>query len=321
MNQQLLELLQQSEGYCSGEAISEQLGITRSAVWKQINQLRREGYEIDSVPRRGYFLQPGYLNQHKIKAGLRGKAIGRELYLAACVSSTNDWAGDMSGKAADGSVFLAERQTKGRGRRGKIWDSPLKEGLFFSVLLYPPIAPCQVMRITLCAGLAVCKGVYDVTGIMPGIKWPNDIVLNGKKLCGILAEMRAEAERIVHVVIGIGMNVNQRSFPEELKEIATSLRMHTDREWDRNQLAAAVCSRLEEYEQLLAEDRLPIEEYRSLCVTLGREVRVSSVLEEYQAKAVDITEGGELVVELPDGRKKTVGAGEVSVRGLLGYSD
>ncbi len=321
MNQRLLELLQQSEGYCSGEALSKKLGITRSAVWKQMKQLREEGYLIHSSSKKGYCLEKGYLNRHEIMEGLQGTKIGRELYLSSCVSSTNEWASEMSGQAADGSVFLAECQTKGRGRKGRIWSSPFKEGLFFSVLLYPPIAPFQVMRITLCAGMAVCKGIYDVAGVMPEIKWPNDIVLDGKKLCGILAEMRAEAERIVHVVIGIGINVNQTSFSEELSSIATSLRLHTGREWNRNQLAAAVCSRLEDYVQLLLEDKFLIEEYRGMCVTLGKEVRVKSVLEEYQAKAVDITDHGELLVELPGGSRKAVGAGEVSVRGLLGYSD
>lgn len=321
MNHRLLELLQETEGYCSGEKLSESLGISRSAVWKQMNQLREEGYEIESVSRKGYRLKEGYLNKKRICAALSGTKIGQELYLLPSVSSTNDWACEMSGKAADGSVFLAEQQTKGRGRRGKTWISSLKEGLFFSVLLYPPLAPWQVMRITLCAGMAVCKGIYDVTGIQPGIKWPNDIVLEGKKLCGILAEMRAEAERILHVVIGVGVNVNQQKFPEELSEIAASLRIYTGREWDRNQIAAAICNRLEEYEQLLWEDRLPMEEYRTMCVTIGREVRVSSVLEEYRAKAIDVTENGELVTELSDGSRKTVGAGEVSVRGLFGYSD
>ena len=321
MNQRLLELLQQSEGYCSGEILSEQLGITRSAVWKQINQLREEGYEITSIPRKGYYLKPGYLNCKEIKNWLRGNKIGRHLYVAPSVTSTNDWACEMSGHAEDGSVFLAECQTKGRGRQEKFWSSTLKEGLFFSILLYPPMAPCHVMRMTLCAGMAVCKGIFDVTGIMPGIKWPNDVVWNGKKLCGILSEMRAEAERIIHVIIGIGINVNQKSFSEELNGIGTSLQIITGQEWNRNHLLAAICNRFEEYEQLLLENRLPMDEYRQMCMTLGKKVHVISVLEEYEATAMDVTDEGELIVELPQGVKKSVGSGEVSVRGLLGYSD
>lgn len=243
----------------------------------------------------------------------------RQIYTAESVSSTNDWAASMSGNALDHSVFLAENQKMGKGRLGRTWESSDGGGLFLSVLEYPLLPPRQVMKLTLCAAMAVCRGIQDVTGFTPGIKWPNDIVLKGKKVCGILSEMRAEGERIVHVVIGIGVNVNQTKFPEELIGIATSLRLITGKEWDKNQLVAAICNRLDEYEAFLNDNSFPIEEYRSLCITLNNEVRVISVDTEYSAKAISVTEEGELVVQLPDGSQKNIGSGEVSVRGLFGY--
>lgn len=243
----------------------------------------------------------------------------RKVFVAECVDSTNLWAASMSGKEENGSLFLAERQSAGRGRRGRTWDSS-EEGLFLSILEYPQLQSEQVMRLTLCAGLAVCRGMEDVTGITPNIKWPNDIVLNGKKVCGILAEMRAEGEKIKHVVIGIGVNVNQTEFPRELNSIATSLRLETGKEWDKNQLAFAICNRLDEYECYLKEGCFPIEEYKNLCVTLNRQVRVITVDSEYSAKAISVTKDGELIVQLADGSQKIIGSGEVSVRGLFGYA-
>lgn len=317
----LLALLQQSPEGCSGQALSREMGVSRSAVWKHVNRLREAGYEITSAPGRGYALRRGYLDAAAITRHLTTRTVGREIYIGATVSSTNDRAREQSGQAGDGAVFCAERQLQGRGRLGRTWDSPMGEGLFMSVLQYPALPPMQVMGLTLCAGLAVCRGIEDVTGVQAMIKWPNDIVLEGKKLCGILAEMQAEAERIVHVVIGIGINVNQEAFPEELSQKGISLRQATGRAWDRNALAAAVCNRLEEYEELLFRGAFPMAEYRERCVTLHREVRVCSVAGEYTARAVEVTENGELVVELPDGSRRTVGAGEVSVRGLFGYAE
>ncbi|MBE7042133.1 MAG: biotin--[acetyl-CoA-carboxylase] ligase [Ruminococcaceae bacterium] len=260
--------------------------------------------------------QSGALNEKTISEHLVKK---REVFVKKETTSTNDWAASVSRKAKDGSIFLAERQTKGRGRRGRSWQSDEGGGLFLSVLEYPTLSPNHVSRLTLCAAMAVCRGIGDVTGVLPGIKWPNDIVLNGKKVCGILSEMRAEGEKIIHVVIGIGVNVNQTEFPKELNQIATSLTLETGKEWNKNYLVSAICNRLDEYETFLKENKFPIEEYRTHCVTLGREVCVISVGEEYSAKAISVTEDGELVVCLPDGSPKTIGSGEVSVRGLFGY--
>ncbi len=316
MNHSLLDLLQQSQKFNSLRQIAEGLGVEKNEAKQQIKQLQKAGYQIQFCCFKGYRLKKGYLNPRVISSLLKTE---REVFVAANTTSTNDWAASMSGKTEGGSIFLAERQTKGRGRRGRQWESPFGEGLFLSVLEYPALPPCQVMKLTLCAGMAVCKGIEDVTGILPDIKWPNDIVLEGKKVCGILAEMKAVAEGMVHVVIGIGVNVNQTKFPKELNQIATSLKLITGKEGDKNRLAAAICNRMEEYEGMLRQNGFPMEEYRKLCVTLGREVRVIRVDSEYSAKALTVTEDGELVVLLPDGTQQTISSGEVSVRGLFGY--
>ena len=316
MNQSLLDLLQQSQKFHSLRQIAESLDVKKNEAEHQIRQLQKTGYQIQFHCLKGYRLKKGYLNSRVISSLLKTE---REVFVTANTTSTNDWAASMSRKSEVGSIFLAEQQTRGRGRQGRQWDSPFGEGLFLSVLGYPDLPPCQVMKLTLCAGMAVCKGIEDVTGMSPQIKWPNDIVLEGKKVSGILAEMKAEAEQILHVVMGIGVNVNQTKFPKELNQIATSLKRITGKEWDKNRLAAAICNRMAEYEELLRNHCFPMEEYRKLCVTLGREVRVIRVDSEYSAKALTVTDEGELVVQLPDGAQQTISSGEVSVRGLFGY--
>lgn len=243
----------------------------------------------------------------------------RQVFVTHTTSSTNDWAAECSGEAKNGSLFLAEQQTKGRGRQGRVWESACGEGLFLSVLQYPSLPPEQVMKLTLCGALAVCNGIEVLTGLAPMIKWPNDIVIGNKKVCGILTEMKVSGERPVHVVTGIGVNVNQKSFPKELQQIATSFFLETGKEWDKNQLTAAICDSLYEMQNLLEDNRFPMEDYRRRCVTLGREVRVISPLGEYPATALEVTENGELIVALADGTRQQVVSGEVSVRGLFGY--
>lgn len=316
MNQALLNLLQKSQGFCSLKQIAEGLGVPKNEAKKQIKQLQKTGYQISYCYLKGYRLKNGYLNSNTISALLKKE---RQVFVTSEISSTNDWAASFSGQATHGSLFLAERQRDGRGRRGRKWESPFGEGLFMSVLEYPSLPSEQVMRLTLCAGVAVCRGIFDITGLLPQIKWPNDIVLDGKKVCGILAEMQAEAEQIKHVIIGIGVNVNQDKFPKELQGIATSLKLVTGKEWDKNQLAAAICNRMEEVEELLQNGCFSMEEYGNLCVTLNREVRVITVESEYKATATSVTEDGELVVRLADGSERKVNSGEVSVRGLFGY--
>ena len=239
------------------------------------------------------------------------------------IDSTNRAAKELGEKGETGPcAFIADRQTGGRGRRGRSWSSPPGTGIFLSILLSPPLSPSRVPPLTLVAALAVSDAVRDVTGIVPGIKWPNDLTAGGKKLCGILTELSAERDRVRYAVVGLGINVNNDSFPEELKESAVSLKLLTGRAVKRSGLAAAVLKRFEErYGTFVSAGGFsPLKaDYEALLVNRGRTVRVLDPVSPFRGTAVGITEDGALLVETEEGLR-SVGSGEVSVRGLYGYT-
>ncbi len=322
MKEKILQLLKQASGYVSGEAISTGLGISRNAVWKHIRTLREEGYGISSVTNKGYRLDsvPDILSQAEITDGLSTKRIGQHIYYYEETDSTNNRAKQEADVAPDGSAFLAEIQTGGKGRLGRNWSSSPGVGVWTSILLKPDLPPASTVQITLLAGLAVCRTVRALSGAQALIKWPNDVVAEGKKICGILTEMSAEMERVNYIVCGIGINVNTPSFSEDLQSRAASLYTLTGKTYDRKQVARRLFEEFEAlYDQFLqdgAEAVLPA--YKEYCVTLGKEVSVLSNNETIPGKAIDITPDGCLTVETANGRI-TVNAGEVSVRGIYGY--
>lgn len=311
--------------YVSGQKISEELGVTRSMVWKVINGLREEGYEIDSVTNKGYHLVsvPDLVTEEEIQSVLDTKVFGKVIYSYEEVASTNEIAKAKAREGAkEGTVFIAESQTKGRGRLGKAWESPGGTGIWMSVVVRPNILPQDVSAITLITGLAVCKAIRETTQLPAYIKWPNDIVVNGKKVCGILTEMSAEIDRVNYVIIGIGINVNTATFPEELEEIGTSLKIESHKDYKRGDLAAKVLMALEKYYDLYKKNKslLPvIDEYKKLCITLKNEVFIVDNKEAYRADPVGIDPAGALIVNKKDGTKTVIQSGEVSVRGVCGY--
>lgn len=316
MREKILEMLKNSEDYVSGEEMSGRLGITRAAVWKHIKALRSEGYEIESVRNRGYRLKcvSDELSPERISEMLDTKYMGRKLVCSDTVDSTNEEA-KRNSDMPEGTLFIAERQTLGKGRRGRAWESPRGSGIWMSVLLKPDIPVETVSEITLAAGLAVARAAGGAL-----IKWPNDVVIGTKKLSGILTEMAAETDRIEYVICGIGINVNNETFPSELSEKATSLFIETGERHDRSALAARVMNEFEPlYERLAAGGFSAIrQEYEKLCVTLGRQVVVSRPGREFSGKAIGMRDNGALVVETEDGTAD-VASGEVSVRGMYGY--
>ena len=242
----------------SGTKIAEELRTSRSEVWRLVQQLRRAGVRIAGHPATGYQLQavPDLLLPAEVAAAARGTIFDRHVVHYYKVGSTNAAAMEAaSAGSPEGSVFIAEEQTAGRGRGSHTWHSARSAGLYFSVVLRPALTPSDALLLSLAAGLAVQSGVRSVApGLEPDLKWPNDIVLGGKKFCGILTEMNAEAMRVRHVVVGIGINVNQSSFPAELDETATSLRMVSGREWSRIALMSALLKSLDrEYCDLLGK--------------------------------------------------------------------
>ena len=236
MKHKILDILKGSEGYVSGEEISRSLNISRTAVWKHIKTLREDGYEISSSTNRGYRLgQSDVISPEEITAALDTGFIGRSVFCLEETDSTNSECKRHS-DYPDGTVFTAEIQTGGRGRRGKEWSSPKGVGAWFSVLLKPDMRPEDVSKITLIAGLAVCRAI----GCGAMIKYPNDIVIGSRKVCGILTELSAEIDAVNYIVCGIGINVNTPSFDGELQERATSLFIETGKRHSRARVIAAV---------------------------------------------------------------------------------
>lgn len=319
---EILNCLRGSEGFVSGEELSARLGVSRTAVWKNINSLRECGCVIDSVTNRGYRLaaQPDVLTREEIAVGLQTEYLAKQIFCYDTIDSTNEEAKRQAVCGAEnGSLFLAEKQTGGKGRLGRAWTSPAGSGLWFSILLRPGFLPEQTTSLTLLVGLAVCSAIRKKTGCEAEIKWPNDIVIGSKKVCGILTEMAAEMDRVDYVVAGIGINVNVASFPEELQKKATSLSMETGAAVARAELLREVLKELEFFLERQKTDAAGVaEQYRALCVSLGRRVGFTRGGTPMAGVAVDISPAGELLV-LCDGENVIpVFSGEVTVQGIYG---
>jgi len=240
----------------SGTRIAEELGTSRSEVWRAVQQLREMGVQITGHPATGYQLNamPDLLLPEILAPLITGNLIGNPIHHFFSVGSTNTEAMNAGAAGeAEGAVFLAEEQTAGRGRGGHTWDSEPSVGVYCSVVLRPPLAPADALLLSLMAGVAVVEAVQQTTNLHPDLRWPNDVLLNGKKFCGILTEMNAEATRVRYIVVGIGINVNQTSFPGELEPIATSLRMESGRAWSRVEVMAALLKSLDARYRALAQ--------------------------------------------------------------------
>jgi BirA family biotin operon repressor/biotin-[acetyl-CoA-carboxylase] ligase len=321
MRDSILKALQQ-EGHVSGEQLGERLNISRTAVWKHVNELRRIGYQIDSSPRTGYsFIKsPDLVIPEEIALGLNTTIMGRRILYREEVTSTQDEAGEAARKGAEeGVVVISERQTKGRGRKGRLWASPPREGVYFSAILRPNLRPNQIIQIPLIAGVAVCKAIRKVTPLEPRIKWPNDIIVGGKKVAGILAEMSCDMDRVDHIVLGIGVNVNTRCslLPEPTRGIATSLAERCGEYVSRVRLVQSILAEFDAlYTVFLASgfDALR-EDWKALDSTVGSWVKVSDAEGEIKGKALDIDGEGFLLVRKENGNVKRVISGDVSLIG------
>lgn len=324
MKKKILELLQNCPDFISGQEISEHFGVSRTAVWKAIRQLEAEGYVIEAVRNKGYRMmaQPDLLTKEMIENQIHTKWAGQQLVVFEKTDSTNDQAKKMAEEGAgQGLLVVSDCQTAGKGRRGRSWDSKAGEGIFMTLLLKPDIAPGNASMLTLVMALAVRAGIAKVTGIDTQIKWPNDIVCDGKKVCGILTEMSAQIDYINYIVIGTGINVSNKTFPEEVAPTATSLYLITGVPSSRAKLIAEIMAEFETYyAQYLQTQDLSglVNEYNSHLVNRGRSVRVLDPRNEYTGVAQGINQAGELLVQTEDGIRH-VSSGEVSVRGVYGY--
>lgn len=325
MKDKILKFLKEADGYISGQELCERLGVSRTAVWKVIRQLESEGYQIEAVRNRGYRLTDNadILNEAEIRAAMKSQWLGQHVTFLEETDSTNNVVRRMAEQGApEGTLAVAEIQTAGKGRRGRSWSSPKGSGIWHSFLLRPEFAPEHASMLTLLAAMAVQKSVKDVTGLDCKIKWPNDIVVNGKKICGILTEMSTEEDSIRYVVVGIGINANTSDFPEEIRETATSLALELGHPVRRTLLINGVMCAFEEYYRIYREtlDMSRLKEiYDQELVNVEREVKVLAPCGDYTGISHGINNQGELIVELSDGTIREVNSGEVSVRGIYGY--
>ncbi len=324
---EILSLLRGREEYVSGQEICRQLGISRTAVWKGINSLKEEGYQIEAVQNRGYRLteSPDVLTEAEIGSRITGQWAGRNVEAHRRIPcSTNLRARQLADAGTPhGTLVAADVQEGGKGRRGRTWAvSPPGTSIAMSLVLRPSLSPVKAPMMTLLAALAMRDGVEQVTGLHPAIKWPNDLVLNGKKICGILTEMILEEEYIQYVVVGIGLNVNQTEFPEEIQTSATSLRMEAGHNFQRAELVARSLAAFERYYEIFLkkEDMSELqEEYNRSLAGLWGPVRVLAPGGDWGGISLGINSLGALLVRRPSGNVEAVDAGEVSVRGLYGY--
>lgn len=322
MRKKILELLRKSgERPLSGEEISRQLEVSRTAIWKHIQTLKNEGYDIESVPKKGYILKesPNRLFPQEILSRLQTRWLGHNICYRDSIDSTNTLAKGLANEGCpNGLVVVAEEQGAGKGRLSRGWISPYAKGIWFSVVLKPPFLPQEASKCTLLAAVAVVKAVNKIAGVHAAIKWPNDILLMGRKLVGILTEMNAEFGHINYVVIGTGINTNATpdDYPEDVKDIAVSVADAATEQFTRVDLLCDILKNMEDlYEKVLLDGFAPIlEEWRKYSCTLGQEVKVMAPDCTYFGKAEDIDEDGLLIVRKVDGTLEKVMAGDVSIR-------
>lgn len=325
MKEEILRLLRSADGYISGQELCNRFGVSRTAVWKAINQLKEAGYEIEAQQNKGYRLMaaPDLMTEAEIKSLMHTEWVAKEVLYFDTIDSTNTKAQELAEKGyPSGTLVVADKQESGKGRRGRSWVSPSGTGIFMTLMIKPDINPNNASMLTLVAALAVAKAITSVTGEEAMIKWPNDIVVNGKKVCGILTEMNAQFDYINHIVVGIGINVHNESFPEEISQMASSLMIEAGgKRFHRAQIIAETMSYFEQYyDTFLKTQDLSalVREYDELLVNMNKSVRVLDPKEPFDGKAMGITPKGELIVDTWESRK-LVSSGEVSVRGIYGY--
>ncbi len=319
MDEEILNLLRTYPNtFLSGEEISRRLHVSRTAIWKKMKHLRELGYEIEASTRLGYRLirAPDILSPTEIKPFLKTKRLGKIIHYFHTLDSTNTKAYELAvGGAEEGEVVIAESQTKGKGRLGRIWFSPPYVNLYLSIILRPNIPPHQASLITLLAAVATAKAIEVCSDLRPSIKWPNDILLDGRKVAGLLNEIQSETDRIHFVILGIGVNLNVdgESFPKEIRSLATSIKRERGRPISRKDFLSVLLHQLEDgYTLFLKEGGEPIlKAWKERAQLEGKTVKVTSFGETLSGIAVGLDSDGALLLKMEDGRQKRILAGDV----------
>lgn len=325
MKSEILHILRNEKDYVSGQELCLRFGVSRTAVWKAINQLKEEGYEIEAVPNKGYRITafPDVVSAEEVESLLETEWAGRTVKYFRTVDSTNNAAKRLAEEGAShGTLVIAEEQTGGKGRRGRGWTTASGEAVAMTLIIRPSMPPEKASMLTLVMGMAVTAACQEMAGVRAQIKWPNDVTVGGRKVCGILTEMSAELHAIHYLVIGAGINVNIDEIPREISEVATSLSIEAGQKLNRAEVIRSCMNHFERYYQrfLQTEDMTGLrDEYNDMLANMDRQVRVLEPGNEYNGIARGINEKGELLVEREDKEVSAVFAGEVSVRGIYGY--
>jgi BirA family biotin operon repressor/biotin-[acetyl-CoA-carboxylase] ligase len=315
---ELLNFLREKDSFVSGEVLAARVGLSRAGVWKRLHRLKSLGYTIEGEPRRGYRLVavPDKLLPGEILYQLETKSLRGPIYHFDTADSTNDRAKILGTQgAAEGTMVVTETQTAGRGRLGRTWSSPPGQGIYVSVLLRPALPPTELPQITLSTAVAVVRALTRAVNVTPGIKWPNDLILNGKKLGGILTEMETESDQIRYLVVGMGLNINNSEFPLELGGRATSLFKEEGRRFSRLAILKAWLEEFEIlYQQFLARGFPEIlGEWQQHSVTLGKYVAVRQGPRQVEGLAREVAPDGALVLETARGEVVRVTSGEITL--------
>ena len=325
----VLKLISRERDYISGETISRKLGVSRTAINTAVKALRDDGYEITSTTNKGYLLtnSPDLLSKGAISAYLTDDR-SEDLYVYDSVGSTNTVLKDLAANGSkSGTVVIADHQASGKGRRGRSFESPSGVGIYLSYLLKPQSGLNRISDLTSWTAVAVSDAIRNAYGLETSIKWVNDLLMNKKKICGILTEVTVEGESgfIDTCIIGIGINVNESSFPDELKDIATSISIENGGKiFERAKLAAEIIKSMDRLKDNWPDDSYYLEKYRELNITTGSKITAFPITKDNsQGKsgtALEINEDFSLKVQFDDGSIEDLKSGEVSVRGLYGYT-
>lgn len=316
-------MLRNADSAVSGQELCTKLGVSRTAVWKVINQLKEEGYEIEAVSGRGYMIKsyPDTITAEEIGSMLAEDSMFSNISYYPVTGSTNDQAKLLAeDQAPEGTLVVADCQKSGKGRRGRQWISPAGENVYFSFVLRPQIDPSGASMLTLVAAMAVLDAVKN-QGIDAKIKWPNDIVADGRKLCGILTEMSSQMTCVNYIVQGIGINIHQKTFDAQIADMASSLDLASQKSIKRSEVLTDVLTAFEIYYKMFLRTgdlSLLTDEYNENLVNMGRQIRIIEKGTERIGLSSGIDRYGRLIAEI-DGHTEYIVSGEVSVRGVYGY--
>ncbi len=301
--------------------MADKLGISRTAIWKHINGLRKMGYEIESHPHNGYrfVASTDLLVPEEITQSIGNCTIGKRISYHAEVTSTQDIASKLARDGAEeGTCVIAEKQTSGRGRKGRNWVSPFKDGIYISIILRPNLKPVHIIQIPLVAGVAMVKAIEQTTKLTPGIKWPNDIFIDGRKVAGILTEVNCDIDTVHYVILGIGININTDidTLPEEVKGIATSLSQECGHNVSRAKFTGQLLIEMGKvYTEYVTNGFASLgKQWTDHNITLGSKVKVNDGQSEILGTAIEIDDDGFLIIETQDGQKQRIISADVSLQ-------